>query len=310
MKIRLLTHIADADGCFPVVLAKTVFQTVEYDLLTPDEVDLKVKEILPEIEQYDQVYITDLNISLELAQMIEQEESYRSKIKIIDHHLSKEHMNQFSFIEVVDELDGIKQCATSLFYQHLLPNYPMLNKPCFQTLVEYVRKVDTWTWQGDEDAKNIDTLFDLYGRDYFIEYLTNYVKIHETFSYDEKEHALFRVAAKKLEYYVEEMKQNIHFATLDGARIGIVFCERHTSDVGHLLAVHYADQIDFIMLLKISKNSVSLRADKEEIDVTTFAVKRGGGGHKHAAGFSLPTDSQVKILKTLYPDIVLKEEIL
>ena len=52
---------------------------------------------------------------------------------------------------------------------------------------------------------------------------------------------------------------------------------------------------------------VSLRAFHDHIDVSEIAKKYGGGGHKKAAGFTLPGDAHVDDLFDL-PDEITEEE--
>lgn len=303
-KIRLLTHIADPDGAFPVILSKLVFQNLEYDLLQVDEVDDKVKEILPIIEQYDYVYIVDLNISKELAQTIEQNEIYKQKIRVIDHHFGKMDMNQFSFIEVVDiDEIGIKQSGTSLYLKNLTQNFdtPILHKPCIQTLVDYIRRIDTWTWQELPEAKGISSLFNIFGVDYFIEHYYTYVKEHDTFSYDDKDLYLLEVENIQIQNYINKVKDDIIPVKVDGYYVGVLFSDRYTSDVGNALAEMYKDTYDFIAMIKLRTKNISYRAVKDNIDLTVFTQKYGGNGHKHAAGSPIPDMVPTNIIHEIFP---------
>lgn len=304
-KIRLLTHIADVDGLFPVILSKLVFDEMEYDLLQVDEVDDKVKEILPNIEQYDQVYITDLNISRNLAEVIEQNSIYQKKIVIIDHHIGKIDMNEFSFITVIDQdKSGNKQSATSLFYQYLITNYDIsiLHKPCIKTLVDYIRKVDTWTWQDTPKSMWISRLLDIFGPDYFLEHYLEYVKTHDVFEYERKDVYLLEVEDIRIRNYIEKVKNEIILVTIDGYQVGVLFSELYASDVGNALSTMYRDTYDFIAMIKMRTGKVSYRAVKDNVDLTLFAQKYGGNGHKHAAGSKIPESIKEKIIQMIYPE--------
>jgi oligoribonuclease NrnB/cAMP/cGMP phosphodiesterase (DHH superfamily) len=63
----------------------------------------------------------------------------------------------------------------------------------------------------------------------------------------------------------------------------------YSSDAGHIMgknepfAACYHDNA--------TKRSFSLRSEKEGVDVSKIAVMFGGGGHQHAAGFSLPFEA-------------------
>lgn len=304
-KIRLLTHIADTDGIFPVILGKLIFGELEYDLLQVDEVDDKVKEILPIIDTYDHIYITDLNISKTLAQTIEQNESYKNKITILDHHIGKIEMNDFSFITVVDTNEaGIKQCGTSLFHQYLIEHYdkPILHTPCILTMVDYIRKVDTWTWQDQRESIWISRLFDIFGIDYFINHFYEYVKTHETFSYDQKDIYLLEVEEIRIQNYIEKVKEDIIPVTIAGYHVGVLFAEQYASEVGNALSTMYQDTYDLIAMIKMRTGRISYRAIKEDVDLTIFSQKFGGNGHKHAAGSPVPEFLKEKIIQMIYSE--------
>lgn len=306
-KIKLITH-TDEDGLFPVILSKLVFPDLEYVLANVDEVEEKVKETLEHIEDYEHVYVTDLNITRELAQKIEDNPTYKDHITIIDHHLGKMDMNDFSFITVIDtDLNGVKQSATSLFYAYLLQNFeqPKLHTSCVKKLVEYVRKLDTWTWQDEPKSKWIGNLLDIFGRDYFISHFYQYILEHDTFEFEEKDIYLIEVEQLRIQNYIEKKKEEIFPIDTMGYHIGVIFSDRYTSEVGNALSEMYRDTYDLIAMIKMSKGHVSYRAVKDEVDLTVFSKKLGGNGHKHAAGS--PVAEQ--LIKELVQKIFAESEI-
>ncbi len=301
-KIKLLTH-TDLDGIFPVILGKLVFKEIEYDLLQVDEVDDKVKEILPIIDTYEHIYITDLNISKSLAEIIEQNVNYKNKITILDHHIGKIEMNQFSFITVIDtDETGTKQSGTSLFHQYLIKHYdtPILHTPCILTMVDYIRKVDTWTWQDNKQSIWISRLLGIFGEDYFINHFYEYAKTHETFEYEQKDIYLLEVEEIRIQNYIEKVKKDIIPVSIAGYQVGVLFIEQYTSEVGNALATMYQDTYDIIAMVKMRIGRIGYRAIKENVDLTIFSQKFGGNGHKHAAGSSVPSLLKQEIIEKIY----------
>ena len=80
---------------------------------------------------------------------------------------------------------------------------------------------------------------------------------------------------------------------LRGLDVLVVNSSHLISDVGSKLArncdfamIWYYDHEDRI-------NKVSLRSFHDHVDVSEIAKQFGGGGHKKAAGFTLPGDAQV-----------------
>lgn len=66
----------------------------------------------------------------------------------------------------------------------------------------------------------------------------------------------------------------------------------YSSDAGHLMAANYRDGKVFAACYwdTIDKRQFSLRSTSEGLDVSAIASSYGGGGHRNAAGFSVPRD--------------------
>lgn len=91
--------------------------------------------------------------------------------------------------------------------------------------------------------------------------------------------------------FVNSHVRNAHFITLDGHRVPCVNATILHSEIAGKLAkdqpfgVCYFDRHD-------GKRQFSLRSTPDGLDVAEIAVKFGGGGHKHAAGFEIDTGIQ------------------
>lgn len=305
-KILLISHIADPDGITPVILAKQVYKQVDTILTNPGEVDKYLEENL---DKYETIHITDLNISESLAQKLEKQENINKKLTIIDHHISSINLNKYSFITVIDEENNQKQSATSLYYKYLLKetNNEILKKESTKGLVEQVRIIDTYDFKTEKDkgAHNIDALFSILGRENYIEYFTEYIKENDKFKYTEQEKFLIKLEQDKIKNYIEQKEKEIIKAKLDNYKVAIVYAERYRSDLGNYL-INKLEDIDFTIIISITK-SISYRANGK-IDLSVFSKKYGGGGHKNASGSPLPKDLLKNITKQIYNNIEIEEE--
>ena len=144
MRNCLITHIADPDGAFPIILSKLVFDNTDFYSCEKSEVDEILNKVIN--ENYDNIYIVDLNMSYEMANKINENNELKNKIKVFDHHKSEEYLNNFDFINVVVENDGRKECGTTLYYEYLksITENQILNKESLTTMVELVRQNDTF----------------------------------------------------------------------------------------------------------------------------------------------------------------------
>ena len=298
MKRLIISHIADPDGVTPIILSKLVFEEIDYILSENKDVNDNVKNNL---DKYDFIYVVDLNISEELADFIE--ENYKDKIMIIDHHLSCNNMNKYSFIEV--NAEG-KESGTSLYYKYLLNNYNnnLLNRKSTKLLVEHVRTMDIYDFSktSKEEAEKLEMIFKIYGKDRFIDKFYNVI-INDLELYSKEDLNLVELEKGRIKRYIEE-KEFIEIS-LDNKRVGVVFAERYISELGNYLINKY-DYLDYIVLINMDKK-ISYRGNGK-VDLSVIAKKFGGGGHVNAAGNCLPSGLKEKVIKEIFPDAIIKEE--
>ena len=298
MKRLIISHIADPDGVTPIILSKLVFEEIDYILSENKDVNDNVKNNL---DKYDFIYVVDLNISEELADFIE--ENYKDKIMIIDHHLSCNNMNKYSFIEV--NAEG-KESGTSLYYKYLLNNYnnDLLNRESTKMLVEHVRTMDIYDFSktSKEEAEKLEMIFKIYGKDRFIDKFYNVI-INDLELYSKEDLNLVELEKERIKRYIEE--KDFMEISLDNKRVGVVFAERYISELGNYLINKY-DYLDYIVLINMDKK-ISYRGNGK-VDLSVIAKKFGGGGHINAAGNCLPSGLKEKVIKEIFPDAIIKEE--
>lgn len=294
MKRLVISHIADPDGVTPVILSKLVFKEFDYVLSENKDVDNNVKNNLT---NYDFIYVIDLNISEDLADIIEK--NYKDKIMILDHHLSCEVMNKYSFIHV--DVSG-RESGTSLYYKYLINNYEneLLNRKSTKMLVEHVRTMDVYDFSKTtkEEANKIDMIFKIYGRDSFIEKMYNII-INNLELYSKEDLHLIELEKNRIKRYIED-KQFIE-VVIDGKKAGVVFAERNVSELGNYLINKY-DYLDYIILIDMDRK-ISYRGNGK-VDLSIIAKKYGGGGHINAAGNCLPLGLKEKVIKEIFKNAI------
>ena len=208
MKRCLITHVADPDGAFPIILSKLIFDNMDFYSCEKSEVDGILNKVLR--ENYDNIYIVDLNMSFEMAKMINEKDELKNKVSVFDHHQSEEYLNKYPFIHVVVEQNGKKECGTTLYYEYLkkITNQEILNKKSLVTMVELVRQNDTFDFTDDlkNVALNFRNLYDIYGREKYIEHFLEFILENETFEFTGVEKELI-----KLEEECDEFLSAIEF---------------------------------------------------------------------------------------------------
>ncbi len=303
-KICLITHIADADGAFPIILSKLVFQDFDVFSCEVSEVDMVLKDVLSHHEDYEKIYIVDINMSEEMASVIEEDVTLKGKIMVFDHHASNIQLNKYSFIQVVDFKEGRKECGTTLFYEHLKKSFynPVLDKQNLVTMIELIREGDTYDFTDElkQTAFQFGSLYAIFGRERYIEHFYRSILEHDVFSFSEIEKTLIELEEEKTNQYIEEKLKRVKIAKILGVTVGIVFAEQRRSLLGHAMAENL--DIDIAIVVNVDR-SISYRADKENVDINVLAKPYGGGGHKHAGGSPLPEDLQEKICAYIFKDI-------
>ena len=303
-KICLITHVADADGAFPIILSKLIFQDVAIFSCETSEVDMVLKDVLSHHANYTKIYIVDINMSEEMANTIDEDISLREKIMVFDHHASNMHLNKYSFIKVVDSENGRKECGTTLFYDHLKKSFcnPILTKENLLTMIELIREGDTYDFTDElkQTVFQFGSLYAIFGRERYIEHFYRSILDNEVFSFSEMEKLLIELEEEKKHQYIEEKLKRVKIAKILGVVVGIVFAEQRRSILGHAMVEEL--DIDIAIVVNVDR-SVSYRANKENVDINVLAKHFGGGGHKHAGGSPLPEDLQEKICEYIFKDI-------
>lgn len=300
MKICLITHVADPDGAGPIILSKLVFNNLEHYSCELTDVDKVLKTILLNEKNYDYIFITDLNISESMADEINRDINLKNKIKVFDHHQSALMMNKYSFIKVVVNDGEYYECGTSIYFKYLkeLTKKKILNKPCVNKFVDLIRQLDTYHFTDKETSLAIDTLYNIYGRELFIEKYYQYLLRNKHFKFNKEEKLLLEIENRRVEKYVDDKLKNIIKMEIQGIKVGIVFAEKNRSIIGNRMASENED-IDIAVIININR-SVSYRSTKENVDINTLASVYNGGGHKHAGGSPIPENLKEKIIDYIF----------
>lgn len=299
----LLSHIADLDGVTPVILMNLLKEEFDYELFEIGELSAFIEERLENnyFDKYENIFITDLGITKECADKIVNSK-YKDKFKLFDHHESHSYLNDYEFATVFEEVDGFKECGTTIFYNYLVNNYDnnILKKQSVINFVELVRENDTWQFTDfKEDAMNLNALFNFYGRETYIDTYTEFLKNNDEFYFNKLELIILKSLNREKENYLETMKDKVIFRNINGYNVGIVFAEKYRSQLGNFLANLYKDKVDAICIINMAR-SISLRGIKEDMPVNKLAEMYSGGGHPLSAGMPLPIDLKEKIVNYIF----------
>lgn len=299
--IKLITH-NDLDGIGCEVVFKLSYGD-EVDVLSVgnNEVNNIVGQSLEELKFgiYEQLFITDLSVNEELAEIINKE---GLKVQLLDHHPSATHLNKYSFANVMTHLsDGFKNSGTHLSFTYLLDK--LINKGlCNESLenfVELVRQYDTWEWKEifrNEEAKQLSDLLYILGREKFVNDMLYRIKDNEEL-FSETDKLILEIKQKEIDNYINIKEKELIIKDFKLYKIGIVMADSYTSELGNILCERH-EELDFVAIIK--KETVSLRTVKDDVNLTDIAKQFGGGGHPKASGFPLGKDKLDKFICELF----------
>ncbi len=307
MKIKIFTHI-DLDGIGCVILAYLAFgkENVDVEYCNYDDVDGKVEAFMENEDlyrSYNQIFITDISVSDQVASMIDILDKASHKVRLFDHHVTALRLNKYERCTVSECLDAahtIKTSGTELFYLYLRNTlsltYSQATQHKISRFVSIVRDYDTWRWKelGEDGlvSKQMNDLFHIYGRDKFIELAMKRIMfsispLHQDEWFSETDMLLLEQKQKEIDIYIyiEQKEKQIMVKTDQwGNTYGVIFAERYFSELGNRLCeIH--PELAYIAMIDISHGKVSYRTIRDDINLgTEIAHNYGGGGHPKAAG--------------------------
>ena len=302
-KIYLFTH-TDLDGIGCAVLAKYAFHddVLQIEYCDNGEVDEKILRFLSDTTAKGICCITDISMSEKVAELIEADNGKRVEFHLLDHHPTAEFLNRYKWADVVKaHQNGMRTCGTELFYEWLIKNGYLEDKPEIRKFVNLVRDYDTWRWAelGEEGkiCKQVNDLFYLYGKDEFITQCLSQIK-QKIFPYLTLENrAALKAEQKNVDHYVEEKNETITAMKLQGYDCGLVFADRYFSELGNRLAIMHPE-LDIIVMIDMD-GIISYRTVKENINLGEFARAYGGGGHAKAAGSQFESQKVIKQIRQI-----------
>lgn len=296
--------------------------TLEIVNILPNKLNSEMEQTLANIDNYDLIVITDLAVNQALVDMINNHPQ-GSKVRVFDHHLCeiKDLPENFIVTEQSPIYPDKLTCATELYYNFIKNDkvYTLFNRQSLRNAIAYfvecVRVYDTfefWNTRNDTineigityfDAPRLNTLFHIMDRDEFKEYVKYYLNatdwVYMTVSSKEYpwiskvleleynknakyvESAIRRMVKTPFKYVVYKNGEvhNLNY------NIGVIFAEKSSPIIANTALERNTD-IDFCAV--VSNNQISIYSNKENIDVSKIARIFGGGGHKEAAGFTIP----------------------
>lgn len=253
-----------------------------------------------QIFYYDEVFLTDLTPSLEtLTKLVETCKEKNIYLKVYDHHASETYMNEMfpEIVSIIPEINSVKTSGTSLifdmFYKNIsdsIKDEKKVELIYLENLAQIIRSYDTWDWSNDpndtykENANNFNKLFTYNFKPDWVKRVSEVWSIWPT----ETEKLILEVINKEESKYVyrKSLSNNLTFGEVvyEGASISYVltYADLYKNALATKLINSYPN-IQMVFIL--DKDILSIRSDKEDINVGEIAKSLfDGGGHPAAGG--------------------------
>lgn len=236
----------------------------------------------PSIFKNKDVYVIDYSFSL--PEMFSYEAEAKSFI-VIDHHVSAEKDVRCLKNFVFDNNHSGAYLAWKYFY-------PEIKVP---KLIDYISDADTWA-HILPDWEEIKSFIYSNGEEHFS--FENFEKLEKELESEDGYERAKKLGAMLMSSHTAKVNMYAEMAELvnfEGHTIYAVNAPREVrSELGHVLAKK-TNSFALIFTYEHGTWKCSLRSVKD-FDVSVIATKYGGGGHKNAAAFTLPTDFPISIV--------------
>ena len=297
--IKLITdNDLDGNSCF--IVAK-IFLNEDIDVTKsgPKKVNNDVLEVIQNHEQYSKIFITDLSVNSEVAKELDK---ISNKICLLDHHISAEFLNDYSWANVHVKLNNRKTCGAELLLNYLYENMNQNNIDKNHRIFDFVettRRYDTWEWYdvyNDDIPKKMNDLMYIKGKDEFTDEMLIKIKSGEE-PFDTIDIALLKFRQKEIEREIDKLDDKIVTTDILGYKAGVVFTNNFISEVGNQLSERHPE-LDLIAI--INGSSVSFRTVKDDVNVSEIAKVFGGGGHVKASGCGIDSKLSKKYIDSIF----------
>jgi uncharacterized protein len=268
---------------------------------TYEFVAIQYGDDLPDLEGYSEVLMVDFSLKRDQIEELMK----KTKVVIIDHHVSAEkelsplrespllkiHNSEIMFN--MDQSGAVM--AWNYFHGELTERgieYTMYGREYPPLLLRYIQDRDLWTKELPESEEV--TCFLQSEIDFLNTSFSDFNQLVRKFEYNS---SVFMIAGRNVLKFKNKMIDTIcanHRVDKFQAcgkkwMVPYVNSSLFQSEIGNVLSRDYPFAVVYYTDEKSGKTIFSLRSNPNGEDVSVIAKSLGGGGHKHAAGFSKPS---------------------
>lgn len=239
------------------------------------------------------ILITDNSITEETAEYLEKYKKEHDGIELllVDHHISNTLYEKYDWIHVDPSHSACYNLLQLLDAKYLLKDNLEYYDELFN-IINDISRYDTWQWKTnpknyDEDKYAIvcNTLGNKMATDVLdtvIRKSTGYETLNlliDGLVYINKENR-----DKAIKSLIDNSDEKLRIVNRGGRTLGIIILgDKYVNDLMEAVYTNFPF-IDIVVGIDPVNQKLSFRTNKDNIDVSDFARKQGGGGHRTAGG--------------------------
>lgn len=280
MRHAVIAHKNCPDGAACVLFADVVRPGIRALQQNHIQINQAVLDCAREMEPGGRLWIADIccdrNIMEEACALMR---SKHCVIEVYEHHVTREWLVDFARDRQELELYfDLNDCASRIFFNHHLPGTSQLSP--YDRFSRAIRDRDLWLNQMPE-GKILARLHDIYEDQGFIERF----RTNPALEWTSREELLMRYMDRKEERRIQALLDSMKIATDPrGLRYGVIFGGGAGSDL--LDRALDEMELEYAFLANLNAGRASVRS-RGRFNCAEYAVQRGGGGHRCAAGFPI-----------------------
>lgn len=301
----------DADGYACFVVSALCSYNCEYRTSEAGNVMEKMLQIMMEKEAIpSELILTDLSFNEnedEISVFEELIERYDNSIggffMMVDHHKTALWMaEKYPELCTVEVADG--KSAAQLYYDKCC--HPLITKQRWKDNAdEYIRRVsfyDTWFWKTLQEEPGIYEeemiLSSRYSIHYYIKHTIDKIRCAMPYQSTEYDMAIIDRYRNEREKSIQKAVGDVSTINVFDYKVDVVVGTINASSLMELWGKDHPDAICGV--LYPHTRVLSLRTQRDDIDVGEICKQLGGGGHPKAAGAVLEPELFCNILQEYY----------
>ena len=157
---------------------------------------------------------------------------------------------------------------------------------------------DTWEWKEKNalKSKQLNDLLYIYQRDLFIKKIYSKLILKKPI-FDAETKLLLDIRQNEIDEYINKKSKILIETVIGEYNVGVIFADNFISELGNKLC-EMNPELDFIAI--VGQKAISYRTVKDNIDLSKFAKKYGGGGHTKASGSPVDKDTIISFINNIF----------